>query len=108
MLDLTNQDLKNKLAEAQDFVVINSGPAQGSLVDELSASSRRGQAKPHSDSPVSGESDEESGDESPKKLVKKLKRQLSSLEEQKNGKIAGLQERLADMEENEVKLSETG
>ena len=54
MLDLTNQDLKNKLAEAQDFVVINSGPAQGSLVDELSASSRRGQAKPHSDSPVSG------------------------------------------------------
>ena len=39
MLDLTNQDLKNKLAEAQDFVVINSGPAQGSLADELSASS---------------------------------------------------------------------
>ena len=29
MLDLTNQDLKNKLDEAQDFVVINSGPAQG-------------------------------------------------------------------------------
>ena len=69
MLDLTNQDLKNKLAEAQDFVVINSGPAQGSLADELSASSRRGQAKPHSDSPVSGDSDEESGDESPKKMV---------------------------------------
>ena len=107
MLDLTNQDLKNKLAEAQDFVVINSGPAQGSLVDELSASSRWGQAKPHSDSPVSGESDKESGDESPKKMVKKLKRQLSFLEEQKNGKIAGLQERLADMGENEVKLSET-
>ena len=107
MLDLTNQDLKNKLAEAQDFVVINSGPAQGSLVDELSASSRWGQAKPHSNSPVSGESDKESGDESPKKMVKKLKRQLSFLEEQKNGKIAGLQERLADMGENEVKLSET-
>ena len=77
MLDLTNQDLKNKLAEAQDFVVINSGPAQGSLADELSASSRRGQAKPLSDSTVSGDSDEESGDESPKKMVKKLKRQLS-------------------------------
>ena len=107
MLDLTNQDLKNKLAEAQDFVVINSRPAQGSLADELSASSRRGQAKPHSDSLVSRDSDEESGDESPKKMVKKLKRQLSFLEEQKNGKIAGLQERLADMRENEIKLSET-
>ena len=107
MLDLTNQDLKNKLAEAQDFVVINSGPAQGSLADELSASSRLGQAKPHSDSPASGDSDEESGDESPKKMVKKLKRQLSFLEEQKNGKIAGLQERLTDMRENEIKLSET-
>ena len=100
MLDLTNQDLKNKLAEAQDFVVINSGPAQGSLADELSASSQRGQAKLHSDSPISGDSDEESGDESPKKMVKKLKEQLSFLEEQKNGKIAGLQERLADMREN--------
>ena len=40
-------------------------------------------------------------------MVKKLKRQLSFLEEQKNWKIAGLQERLADMRENEIKLSET-
>ncbi|XP_076472197.1 uncharacterized protein LOC143301638 isoform X3 [Babylonia areolata] len=107
MLELMNQDLKNKVAEAQDFVVINSGPTQGSLADELSASSRRAQAMPHSDSPVSGGSDEESGDESPRKKVTKLKRQLSLLEEEKNGKIANLQERLANMRENEIKLSET-
>ena len=56
---------------------------------------------------MSGDSDEESGDESPKKMVKKLKQKLSFLEEQKNGKTAGLQERLANMRENEIKLSET-
>ena len=37
----------------------------------------------------------------------KLKRQLSILEEEKNGKIANLQERVAELRENEIKLSET-
>ena len=69
MLTLANQDLKHKVAEAQDFVVINSGPAQGSLADELSASSKRGQARPHGDGPMSGGSDDDSGDESPRKRV---------------------------------------
>ena len=69
MLTLANQDLKHKVAEAQDFVVINSGPAQGSLADELSASSKRGQARPPGDGPMSGGSDDDSGDESPRKRV---------------------------------------
>ena len=69
ILTLMNQDLKNKVVEAQDFVVINSGPTQGSLADELSASSRQGKARPHGDSPMSGGSDDDSGDESPKKRV---------------------------------------
>ena len=37
----------------------------------------------------------------------KLKRQLSILEDEKNGKIANLQERVAELRENEIKLSET-
>ena len=39
--------------------------------------------------------------------MNKLKRQLSFLEEEKNSKIASLQERLAQMKETEIKLSET-
>ncbi|XP_070212743.1 golgin subfamily B member 1-like isoform X2 [Littorina saxatilis] len=104
ILDGINQDLKSKLSEADDFVVINAGPSQGSLAEELSASSPASKARPLGENPLS---DEDSGDEAPKKELFTLKRQLSYVKEEKNTKIANLQERVAKMKENEIKLSET-
>ena len=78
LLSLMNQDLRTKVAEAQDFVVINSGPAQGSLAEELrvsaSSSSARGSrgSRPQCASPTSGGSDDgddDSGGETPRKRV---------------------------------------
>lgn len=110
MLDVLNRDLKTKLAEMQDFVVINSRPPEGSIADELSASSKRNKLKfaRHGSIPLSGGSDDDgSEDDRSNRRIQELKRQVSSIEEEKNSKIANLQERLAQMRENEIKLSET-
>jgi hypothetical protein len=70
LLESLNSELKTKVAEAQDMVVINSvPPSKGSLADELSASTRK--TKPLSlEKSLSGHgSDDDSGDESPRKKV---------------------------------------
>ena len=67
--------MKTKVAEAQDFVVINSGPSQGSLADEFSALGKTpiSKAKPfvqeRSLSAGSDDGADDSGDESPRKRV---------------------------------------
>ncbi|XP_025094961.1 ELKS/Rab6-interacting/CAST family member 1-like isoform X3 [Pomacea canaliculata] len=108
IFEVTNRDLREKLREAQDMVVIHTGPAEGSLAEELLATSKRTRLRQQKSSQSSkGSVEEEFGEEGPARKVVTLKRQLSALEEEKNSKIANLQERIAQMRENEIKLSET-
>lgn len=109
-----NRDLKSKLADAQEYFVINTLPSENSLAAELAQSHSRaprraatfddddydnddGDSVDGNDSDSTETSQAETEKKNLREKLKLLERQLSDVAEEKNTKIESLQEKIVSL-----------